>query len=69
MHKAMLLCLKKCQARCEERGLFIANERRTPQHGVFLGTTCRVGSTALFSENTSYNRTMYLLDVCYVIKL
>jgi len=39
--KAVLLYLKKHQARREERGLVFPNKRRTTQHGAFLGTTRR----------------------------
>ncbi len=58
MSKAMLLRLKKHQARREERGLLIVNKRRTTRHGIFPGTTRRAGplfsstgDMALFIEN------------------
>jgi len=35
--EGLQLCLKNRQARCGGRGLLIANERRTTQHGVFPG--------------------------------
>jgi len=38
---AALLILKKCQARREESGLVIPNERRTTQYGIFSGSTQR----------------------------
>ena len=41
MNKAILLCLKNRQARREEKGLLIANERRTTRHGAFSGATRR----------------------------
>jgi len=59
MNKVVLLRLKKCQvprrkcpwgARREERGLVIPNERRTTQHGVFLGATRRAEPVSLPSS-------------------
>jgi len=38
---ALLLSLKKSQARREESDLVIPNERRTTQHGIFSGSTRR----------------------------
>jgi len=38
---SVLWHLKKCQARHEERGLVIPNERRITPHGIFSGATRR----------------------------
>jgi len=62
MNKAVLLHLKKRQARREERSLLIANERRATQSGIFSGATQRAES--VFSSSGVIPRGHVVAHLC-----